>query len=418
VGASVNGASANSFCSGGAGPTADGRRKPEVYAPGCNIISAGTASCNTAQMTGTSMASPAVTGGAALVREYFMDGFYPSGAAVGGDAFTPTGALVKAVLINCAEDMTGIGGYPSNTEGWGRINLDQTLFFSGDAKQLFIDDVRKANGMSTGDAKVYNVPVVSSSLPLEITLAFHDFPGTTGSANPVINNLDLTVIEPNGTTVYRGNVFSGGFSTTGGAADAKNNVERVAVLSPAVGTWIVQVAATNVPQPKQGFAMVMTGDVLPPGTCTGNVTQFCSAKFNSLSCLPQIHGTGMPSSTAGAGFIITCTDARNNKPGLLFYGVNGQGTNPFQGGTLCVAAPVKRTPGVNAGGNPAPADDCSGVPTIDFNNFVVGGLGGNPLPTLQIPGTIVDAQWWGRDPGFGPPNNTMLSDGLEFTMCP
>jgi len=144
---------------------------------------------------------------------------------------------------------------------------------------------------------------------------------------------------------------------------------------------------------------------------------YCSPKFNSEFCLPMITSTGIASATAGSGFVVSCVDVLNNKSGLLFYGVNGQFGAPFQGGTLCVAPQVKRTPAVNSGGNPPP-NDCSGVFAMDMNLFAVGGLGGTPLAELTVPGTVVNCQWWGRDPGFPAPDNTQLSGGLEYQICP
>jgi hypothetical protein len=144
---------------------------------------------------------------------------------------------------------------------------------------------------------------------------------------------------------------------------------------------------------------------------------YCTAKVNSLGCLPSIGSSGAASATATSGFIVTCSNVRNNKTGLLFYGVSGRAANPYQGGTLCVSWPIKRTPGVFSGGAPAPANDCSGVYSIDMNAFAQGSLGGVPLAALRSPGTGVDCQWWGRDPGFPAPVNTTLSGGLEYFVC-
>jgi hypothetical protein len=144
---------------------------------------------------------------------------------------------------------------------------------------------------------------------------------------------------------------------------------------------------------------------------------YCSAKKNSLGCTPEIHFSGSPSATAASGFDVRCTGVLNNKSGLLIYGVNGRASLPFQGGLLCVASPVKRTPATTSGGHPPP-NDCSGLFAIDMNTYAQGALGGAPLAALKTPGTTVRCEWWGRDPGFAPPNGTTLSDALEYVVGP
>jgi hypothetical protein len=142
---------------------------------------------------------------------------------------------------------------------------------------------------------------------------------------------------------------------------------------------------------------------------------YCTAKTTSNGCVPRIAASGLPSATATSGFTIACNNAINNKAGLLFYSLRGRGTLPFQGGTLCVRLPLSRTPVRNSGGNPPP-NDCSGVLAIDINAFAHGLGGGNPAPALAQAGSVVTAQWWGRDPGS--PSGTLLSDAIEWLVGP
>ncbi len=167
-----------------------------------------------------------------------------------------------------------------------------------------------------------------------------------------------------------------------------------------------------------GNSLDVNGNGIPDECDGAPPFLYCSGKFTSSGCAPTMAKVGYSSATLGSGFIVRATDCMNNKPGLLLYGVSGQAALPFQGGTLCISAPVKRTPGTNSGGSPAPADDCTGVFEIDFNAFAVGALGGTPSPALRVPGTVVDSQWWGRDPGYGPGQNSQLAGGLEFQVCP
>jgi hypothetical protein len=148
----------------------------------------------------------------------------------------------------------------------------------------------------------------------------------------------------------------------------------------------------------------------------GGAFAYCTAKVNALGCTPTISWTGTPSATAGSGFVVKGSNVRNNKSGLLFYGINGGNSLPFQGGTLCVASQVKRTGALNSFGTPAPSNDCSGIYAIDMNLFAVSAGPPVPLAALQVPGTVVNCQFWGRDPGFPAPFNTTLTDGLEYPV--
>lgn len=272
VGACQDAPNQDAHCSGGGGPTTDGRRKPEIFAPGCLILSAQWSTpCSTIAFSGSSMASPAVAGVAMLIRQYFMEGYYPTGEATIGNELTPSGALLKAMLLNATADMTGISGWPSLREGWGRLVAESAAYFAGDARKLNVQDVRNANGLSTGQVHEQFIDVgANSAEPLRVTLVWTDPPAVAGASFAAVNNLDLEVLSPLG-ELFFGNVFKNGQSAKGGARDDRNNVEQVSVVHPPAGTWVVRVKGTAVNQGTQGFALVMTGDVStanPPFTIT------------------------------------------------------------------------------------------------------------------------------------------------------
>jgi hypothetical protein len=258
AGGTNNPTATNIYTATSRGPTDDGRRKPLVCAP-ANPLSSAAGSSDTGfqSLSGTSMSCPAIAGSMTLIRQYFMDGWYPTGAAVPGNAFTPSAALLKAAAIASTEnDMSGFT-IPDNNVGWGRINVDNALYFAGDTRRLAAVD--ETGSLATGEFVDYEINVTDASVALKIALAWTDYQGNPAAGTQLVNNLDLTVTEPNGTTVYKGNVFAGGQSTTGGSSDALNVEECVRRTTPALGVWTVRVTGTNVPFGPQPYGLVITG---------------------------------------------------------------------------------------------------------------------------------------------------------------
>ncbi|MBL7494424.1 S8 family serine peptidase [Frankia sp. AgB1.9] len=268
------GGTLDGFGDGTTGPSEDGRHKPELVAPGCSIRSAAVGSgCavkldrvvfgSAGPICATSWATPAVAGLAALARQYYVDGYHPSGTPSPPDALVPSGALLKATLLAGCVDLSGPATYPSNTTGWGRIRLENVLALPGSARRPRVWDRRNADGIATGESTEHPVDVAGPGEPLTITLVWTEPPGAAGAAVATVNVLELTALPPDGGPALRANVFAGGFSVPGDATDRLNNVRRVLVRVPAAGRWTVVVSgvAVNVGDPGQGYALVAAGDL-------------------------------------------------------------------------------------------------------------------------------------------------------------
>ncbi|HPC89626.1 MAG TPA: S8 family serine peptidase [Methanothrix sp.] len=243
------------------GPTDDGRIKPDVVAPGTNILSvrsslasehgwgllpAGDARRNFYMfMGGTSMATPITAGTVALIRQYLQSACLIA---------SPPAALIKAILIHGAMPMAGqyappeVGAVPNNDEGWGRVNLALSLFPAYPSKLEFYASA--ADAVGTGDQRDYAFAVVNAAVPFRATLVWTDYQSTP-AAGGLVNQLRLSVIAPDGTTT-QGN-------------PANNNVQQVVLNTPQIGSYTVRVTGINVPtaampgvNQKQDFALAVT----------------------------------------------------------------------------------------------------------------------------------------------------------------
>lgn len=138
-------------------------------------------------------------------------------------------------------------------------------------------------------------------------------------------------------------------------------------------------------------------------------TSFCTAKTNSLGCTPTITWSGLPSASAGSGFIIGAQQVLPHMSGALRYSSQGN-AQPWQGGLICTAAgnPGRTWPQTASASGAPP---CTGEYAFDFNQFIASGV--NPI---LIAGQRVFVQYYMRDPastyGWG------LSNGLDFTILP
>jgi len=250
------------------GPTADGRIKPDVVFPGASIVSAGndglvtTNNCGTAGMTGTSMTAPGVSGMALMTRQYFMDGWYPTGTPVPANALTPTAALLKSMIVNSAVAISFDAEgrpitIPSHEQGWGRVLLDNALYFSGDARGLWVADNAGPFTSPSNAPVVFQLAMAGTGQPLKVTLAWTDYPSTPAAATNLVNDLDLRVDGPSGG--FWGNHFFQGVSQAGGAPDRLNNLEQVLIADPAPGVYSIQISPHAVPAGPQSFSLVVTG---------------------------------------------------------------------------------------------------------------------------------------------------------------
>lgn len=231
---------ASSFSS--AGPTDDGRIKPDIAANGETVYSSLDGGYGTS--SGTSQAAPGIAGSLGLLTQQFSE--------IYGSSRLPWASTLKGLVIHTADDVGALG--PDYRLGWGLMNTKKA------AKLLAIDGANKnspffreltlANG---GSLNLAFKAKGGSGNPLKVTVVWTDPAATplalslNNSTARLINNVDLKVIKPDSSTVYPfvlDRLNPANVATTG--INSVDNVEQVVIENPtAGGTYTVNIAPAS-----------------------------------------------------------------------------------------------------------------------------------------------------------------------------
>ena len=224
------------------GPARDGRIKPDIAANGQNQIS--TNENNTYQsFGGTSGASPGIAGVSAQLYQAYSE-------ANGG--VLPPSALIKATLLNTANDAGNVG--PDFKFGWGIVNGLR-------AAKLIEENRFLSSTMTQGGSKDHTINVPSGTKQVRFMVYWSDSPAAPGANPALVNDLDLVVTSP-ANTVYLPFILDStpdptklNLPATNGP-DHLNNVEQVLINNPAAGNYNINIKGFNVPVGPQEYYVV------------------------------------------------------------------------------------------------------------------------------------------------------------------
>ncbi|MBC6990700.1 S8 family serine peptidase [Hymenobacter sp. BT491] len=211
------------------GPAYDGRIKPEIVAYGDG---------------GTSDAAALVSGVSLLVQQAYQQ--QHSGAL-------PPAALVKAVLLNSADD----AGRPEVDfeYGFGQTNALGAVRTVAD-NRFFTD------ALTQGSDKVFPVTVPPGARQLKVTLAWHDPEAAANAAQALVNDLDLELVQTSTSAHWKPWVLStyphadSLMLPARRGPDHLNNVEQITVAVPEAGQYEVHVRGYRVATgPAQPFSV-------------------------------------------------------------------------------------------------------------------------------------------------------------------
>jgi PKD repeat protein len=267
----ANGVVMSSFS--GWGPADDGRIKPDVVAAGVNLFSTFPASdADYSTISGTSMATPSVTGSLLLVQQHYnnLKGKYMRSASL------------KGLTIHTADEAGSAPG-PDYKFGWGLVNTAKAVKLITDSNYNQIQERTLANGAT------YSQGVASDgTMPLRVTICWTDRAGTppATSLNPttrmLVNDLDIRITKTGNPNAYMPWILNPSLPSTAATTgdNIRDNVEQILIASPTAGTYTITVSHKGtLVGGSQNYSMIVSGIVGKPAAAFSNTpVNICSAK--------------------------------------------------------------------------------------------------------------------------------------------
>lgn len=238
------------WCSGASiGPASDGRIKPDLsfFYDATRTTTEGGDGAYTNGFGGTSGATPSVAGHGGLFLQMWVEGVFGNEIDPEATPFEnrPHAMLTKAAMIAGARQYEFTGESHDMTrvhQGWGVPDL---MYMKDRAHRSFF--VNETDLLSPGATQTYHLAVQPGEAELKISMVYLDPAALPSASVQRINNLDLKVMSPSGTT-YWGNqgLRIGNYSTPNGSPDRIDTVENVFIADPEAGMWQVEIIGSEI----------------------------------------------------------------------------------------------------------------------------------------------------------------------------
>ncbi|WP_299258796.1 S8 family serine peptidase [uncultured Aquimarina sp.] len=240
------------------GPTDDFRIKPDITGNGTSVYSTYESSDTAyASITGTSMASPNVTGSLLLLQQHYnnLNGSFMRAATL------------KGLALHTADDAGPSG--PDAVYGWGLMNSKvaaETISVNGNESKI--------EELTLNSGQTYSITVDSDgNSPLMASISWTDRAGTATTATNsntamLVNDLDIRVTK-NSTTYspYR----LTGVTTNGTGDNTVDPYERIDVANASGSYTITVTNKGSLVGGSQNFSLIVTGLTGTPVVCNATV---------------------------------------------------------------------------------------------------------------------------------------------------